>query len=345
MKINFAQLNNHLAKSLLPIYLVTGEEILLVSDAIKAISSALTLEGFQEKKIVEITAHFNWSNFKAEISTVSLFSAKQIVECRFNQLKINKEAAEWLVAFCQKPIPDTVLLITVAKADSATQKSTWYKTIEKTGLIVTIWPPQKNEIVQFIKTRLAAYQLTAAPDVIELLMNLNEGNLLALQQSIEKLSLLYQNKALNYLEVTQALHDNARYSVFALSDCVLAGQSQQIMKTLQQLQLEQIEPILILWVLHKELVTMININASLKTMNIDTALQKNAVWPKRYPLIKAALQRLQKQDLNILLTACSRLDMMIKGLVKGNVWDELLSLALQLAGVSIFDKGVAYDLQ
>jgi len=56
------------------------------------------------------------------------------------------------------------------------------------------------------------------------------------------------------------------------------------------------------------------------------------VWEKRKPLIRKALSRTRSAEWENLLMCCGRLDRLIKGQGTGRVWDELLELALGIAG-------------
>ena len=49
MKLNHAQLEQHLTKPLSPVYFITGEELILKNEALTQIRKAATQQGFTEK--------------------------------------------------------------------------------------------------------------------------------------------------------------------------------------------------------------------------------------------------------------------------------------------------------
>jgi DNA polymerase III subunit delta len=57
------------------------------------------------------------------------------------------------------------------------------------------------------------------------------------------------------------------------------------------------------------------------------------VWDKRKPPVRTGLQRHNLNRWQLLLRRAGRIDRMIKGVEAGNPWDELLQLALLMAGV------------
>jgi len=60
VKIQANQLNSQLQKSLAPCYLVTGDEHLLVSEALDAIRDAARQQGFTSRDLHVTSASFDW---------------------------------------------------------------------------------------------------------------------------------------------------------------------------------------------------------------------------------------------------------------------------------------------
>ena len=64
MKISANQLNAHLKKSLLPCYLVTGDEPLLVQEALDQIRAAARAQGFGSRELFITTTGFDWTDLR-----------------------------------------------------------------------------------------------------------------------------------------------------------------------------------------------------------------------------------------------------------------------------------------
>ena len=82
MKIQANQLKSQLQKGLAPCYLVTGDEHLLVSEALDAVRNAARQRGFTSRDLHVATAGFDWVQLSNSTSNLSLFAEKRIVELR-----------------------------------------------------------------------------------------------------------------------------------------------------------------------------------------------------------------------------------------------------------------------
>lgn len=84
MKIQADQLPSHLKKNLAPCYLVTGDEHLLVDEALDSIRQASRDNGFSSRESHVATTGFDWAQFEGSTSNLSLFAEKRIIEltCR-----------------------------------------------------------------------------------------------------------------------------------------------------------------------------------------------------------------------------------------------------------------------
>jgi DNA polymerase-3 subunit delta len=78
LKIRANQLSSHLKKSLAPCYLVTGDEHLLVSEALDAIRDAAKARGFGNRELHVATTGFDWVQLTASTGNMSLFAEQRI---------------------------------------------------------------------------------------------------------------------------------------------------------------------------------------------------------------------------------------------------------------------------
>ena len=92
------------------------------------------------------------------------------------------------------------------------------------------------------------------------------------------------------------------------------------------------DPILVLWALSRETRQMAKIQVSVQAGTPATqAMRAAGVWDSRQALVGKALRRLPLPRLQEALKRAADIDRMVKGLLKGDVWDELLQLGLSLA--------------
>jgi len=333
MKIPFTQLQSQLSKALAPIYFISGDEPFQVDEACRMVRATAEQQGFTERQVLHVERGFDWSALLAESNNLSLFAEKKLIELRIPNAKPGREGTKALQEFAESFPQDTCLLICAGKLEAAQTKSKWMKTLEQAGVLLQVWPVEATRLPQWIQQRLSLRKLSAAPEALKLLADRVEGNLLAADQELEKLRLLYGEGELSTEQIRSAVSDSARYDIFSFADAALAGEPERVTKLLFGLKTEGVESILMLWALHREIRTLTLIHSDMTSgSNIEPAMAAQRVWDKRKPLIRGALQRSCSEKVEHWLKNCRRIDRIIKGQEAGRAWDDLLELALQVSG-------------
>lgn len=323
------QLDAALKRELKPLYLLSGDVPLLLQETRDKIRQAAYQSGFIQREILTVEPGFDWDVLQQRLQTRSLFSDKSVIDLRL--LKWEERCSNIIMDYLNAPANDLLLIISMPKLTSAQQKTKWFKAIGAAGETISIWPIGPHELPQWIRQRLQAAELKADPESIQLLAEWTEGNLLATQQAIEKLQLLYPQQMIDREIMLSILNDNARFSVYDLSNAALLGNADRVTRIIAHLQFEGTEPTIILWALSREIRHLIDLlyQKEQHGTSINQLVQKE--WQSRKSLLSAALQR---QNLTTLLNCLQRachIDQMIKGLRAGSYWNALESLALLMA--------------
>ena len=339
MRLRANQLDTELKKNLLPIYFVTGDEPLLIQEALDNIRLACKQQGYDERKILEVDRKFNWQSLVEESNTLSLFSEKILTELRLGGSKPGVPGGKALQSYCKALPEDRVLLISANKVDAGTLKTKWCSEIDRVGAIIQIWPISLNEMPQWLGLRSRKMGLKIEHDAIQLLADRLEGNLLAAQQELEKLRLLYPDvsEEIDADKVLLSVSDASKYDVFNLTDACLNGDAKLCAKIMNSLKLEGLEVSIVLWALSKEIRLLAAlVRANLKGMNLQTIFKEQRVIQKRQPQLSQAARRLSLTRLQQLLDQCKIVDDLIKGAQKGiDPWDILNKVAFGIAGVAL----------
>lgn len=332
MKLYQEQLKQHLKNNLASIYLLSGDEPLLIQESCTAIRERAKQDGFTERQFIQADKNFNWQNLLTTANNLSLFSEKTIIELSIPNAKPGDAGSKALQAYVKNPPADKILLITTSKLDASSQKSKWFKALESAGVFIAIWPTDKSRLPQWITQRMQHNELKTTQEGLKLLAEYGEGNLLALAQEIEKLRLLYGPGNLNTEQIALAIADNSRFNIFDLVDHALAGAGKKVIHILRCLKNEKTEPTLILWALARELRSLAAMSKTMQQgYSAEQVIQQFHVWPKRKPYIKQALQSHNYNGILAILQQCAALDRIIKGVAPGNIWDELEKLCLKLS--------------
>ena len=337
MKLSPAQLGKHLQGPLAPVYVVSGDEPLLCQEACDAIRAACRQQDFSERQVFNVEAGFDWGQLAEVGASLSLFAERRLLELRIPNGKPGDKGAAALLDYLARPAEDTVLLISLPKLDGSTQKTKWAKALIDGKLVqfVQIWPVDAAQLPQWIRQRLAQAGLAADQEAVELIAARVEGNLLAAVQEIEKLKLLAKGGQVTAETVQAAVADSARYDVFGLIDAALQGHPEHVLRMLDGLRGEGVEPLFIMTMLAREVRQLANI-ALLYSQGVplDRAFSqaRPPVWDKRRPLVSKALQRHDVGGWQRLLMSAQHIDEQIKGQAEGNPWTGLANLALQISG-------------
>lgn len=335
MRVYPEKLSGHLQQQLLPVYLISGEEPLLVQECSDAVRTAARDAGCTDREIVDTEAPgFDWSQLAANAATMSLFGDRKLVELRLPGGKPGAEGSKALIEYLElSDGSDDILLIVAGKIDKQSTNSKWYKALDKAGASVQVWPVKAHELPRWLQQRLGAAGLEIDRDALELLSDRLEGNLLAAVQEVEKLKLLAEGGRVSVATVTEAVSDNARYNIFDMADRALAGDAASSVKMLRGLCAEGTEATVALWSLLKDIRTLQQARAAVDAgQRPQQALSELRVFKSRLGLMQSALERHNRGSLIRLQSRASATDGAIKGFADGKPWDQLESLALALAG-------------
>lgn len=333
MKLRAEQVEGHLAGTLAPLYLVSGDEPLLVGEAVDAIREAARARGFSERTVFHADRTFDWNELAHTAGSLSLFAERRIVDLRLPSGRPGDSGARALADYAAAPPPDNLLLLTLPRLDAQQQKTKWFKAIESAGVVIQIWPPEGADFADWVARRMRTQGLEPDAAAAALLAERVEGNLLACVQEIEKLRLLNGPGPVDADRVIQAVTDSARYDVFDLVDGALDGDPVRCVRIARGLEGEGVEPTLVLWALARAIRAHARFAAAIgRGERLETLIQWDKAWSRRQPLIRRALGRHGLRSWWRMLRQAGAVDRMIKGRAAGNVQDELLQLSLMIAG-------------
>lgn len=324
MHITPEQLPAHLEGHFAPLYAVTGDEPLRALEAADAIRAAAKARGFTDRKIFSVTQHFDWAGPKAELSGMSLFGDKALVDLRIPGGKPGKDGGAELEALAAMAHADCALLITFP-GDWSTLKTAWCRALEGAGVLVESRSIDRAALPAWIGERLKRQQQSADRETLEFIAQRVEGNLLAAHQELQKLALLEPPGRLAPETVRDAVLNVARYDVFKLSEAVLSGDLGRLRRMLDGLKGEGEAPPLILWALTDDVRTLARIRRGDRVFGKGPRL---GAYEKR-------ARSIRPRQIGEALKHAAAIDRLIKGLrpreLSGDVWEEFYRLGARLA--------------
>ena len=333
MKISSEQLQSQLARELKPLYTVYGAETLLAIEASDLIRARARAEGYTEREVLTVESGFKWGHLALAAGTQSLFAARKLLELRIPTGKPGAEGGAAIQSYCDALPAETVTLIHLPDLDWRTLKTGWFDVLERAGVAVEARLVARKALPQWLAGRLKAQNQDADARTLEFIAERVEGNLMAAYQEVQKLALLHPPGTISFEDARDAVLDVARYDVFSIGEALLEGDVARLARMLDGLRGEGAAPPLVLWAMTEE------IRAIGKTITGVAAGKPLAMLWRDARVFGAAHQNLMQQShkrfslgqVSDALRHAAGIDRTIKGLTKGDAWDELLQLALRFA--------------
>lgn len=331
--IRLDQLEAQLDRALAPLYVIHGDEPLLSLEAADAVRQRGRAAGFTQRDVHVVERGYDWSRLGAAASSMSLFGDRTLIELRMPTGKPGTEGAAAIEAHCRAISPDVLTLVSLPRLDRKTQGSAWFTALTRAGVIVDVYTVDRARLPQWIAQRLARQQQRATPEALAFMADCVEGNLLAAHQEVQKLGLLFPDGELDFEQIRAAVLDVARYDVYQLSEALLGGDTKRLARVLDGLRGEGEAPNRALWVMSEDVRAVLRVQAARREGRaLQDVFRAHRIWGEpRQRLVGTAAQRLSGERLEAGLAQAAAADRTIKGLTRGDAWDELLQLGLQLA--------------
>jgi len=332
LKIQANQLSAHLKKSLAPCYLVTGDEHLLVAEALDVIRENARERGFSARELHVATTGFDWAQLTASSGNMSLFAEQRIIELRLPTGKPGRTGGQAIIELVEVSGPDNLFIVTAPKLDRGSAASKWAKAIEQKGVTLPIWPVGVRELPGWIANRMRGVGLKPERDAVTLIADRVEGNLLAAGQEIEKLRLLLGEGPVSAEDVNDSVANSSRYDVYKLTDAALGGDAGRAVKILSGLRAEGVEPVIVMWALTRELRTLSLLDEIVRQGgDLGGAMQRNGVWRNRQGLVRRCISRHKQGDFHRMLKVSGRADAAAKGQRQGDPWQMATDIVVGMA--------------
>ncbi|MGE8655732.1 MAG: DNA polymerase III subunit delta [Achromobacter sp.] len=338
------RLADHLQRAgnrLAPLYTVSGDEPLLVTEAVDALRAAGRAAGYTERLSMVMDARSDWSAVVAATQSVSLFGDRRILELKIPTGKPGKSGADTLARLAeqaekQADNPDTLILVALPRLDKATRESRWMQALNRGGMTVDIASVERARLPAWVGQRLARQNQRTDNATLQWMADKVEGNLLAAHQEIQKLGLLYPEGQLAAEDVERAVLNVARYDVFGLRDAMLAGDIARTIRMIDGLRAEGEALPLVLWAVGEEIRLLARV-AQARSLGQDAnaLMRRLRIFGTHERLALQALGRVRPDVWPAAVQHAHEVDRLIKGLsVPGRLsdpWEEMTRLALRVA--------------
>ncbi len=306
MKATLAVLAAQLERELPAAFLISGDEPLQAQEAADLIRARARGAGVVEREVIFIErADHDWERVRQSAQSLSLFASRRLIELRLRSARVGEKGARALASLIEAAGNDFLLLILCRELERESAGAAWVQALEARGAWLRVVPVRREQLPRWLQQRAGALGLALDPAAAQLLAEHSEGNLLAARQELDTLALLLPaGTSVGVAEVAAAGTDSARFDIWRLADAVREVDAARVLRILGAMQAEDQPAPLVLWVL-------------LRTLRSQRNARAAAGAARGY---------------GRLLARAARADRVVKGQTRGDAWDELGLLGLELCG-------------
>lgn len=334
MRLAQSQLESHLKQGLKPLYVLVGDEPLAQRECLDAIRAAARAQGYDERTALTVERNFNWQQLQHYGQSISLFASRRLLELNIPSGKPGTEGGKALQALANTPLSDTTAVIILPALEREAKNSAWFSALEAQAQTIALNEVDAANLPKWIAGRLAQQGQHTGVETLDFLAHQVEGNLLAANQEVQKLGLLYPQGELSDAAVREAVLNVSRYDAFQLGEAVLLGDAERTVRILQGLQDEGENAVAVMNPLMWVLRPLVRIKqAEARGENVATAMANARIYGDRQALVKRALSRLSLRQLEAALQKIADIDRIAKGVMAGDAWLEISRLCFGLARV------------
>ena len=322
MLLNPEQLRRHTEEPLQALYFIGGDELLLVEDACQVIVKAASEQGFTERERYDIGPGTDWTDVFSGASSMSLFSSKRMLDIRLPAKGVDRAGSDALRAYLENPIEEMLVLVRAGPVEWRQRSSAWFKTLEKKAVVVLTSTVSVKELPRWVGARADKGGLKLSRDAIEALVDRAEGNLIAVEQELQKLRLLNYPPGTEITIDELSLGNASHFESFELIDTAFSGDAPRARKMLRTLRQEGVAIYMVVGALAAQLRRAYQVSIG----------RRERLARNRKAAVDAVVRRHSSQGIETALVECGRLDQQAKGMLRGEAWDSLERLILSISG-------------
>ena len=218
-----------------------------------------------------------------------------------------------------------IALIIESSIEKTPASGAWIKNFDANGLIINCSKLKTMEEKIWLKNQLEFVDDNDKKSFIDNIYEMNIGNLVAQQNEINILKLIYKSgmKASGIFE-----NDSAEFIPFDLEDEIIALNTSHALRIINSIKESEAHyaPLLV-WIIGK---IINNSTAAKQNSNPQSNLQKSGVWSNKISSYINFMKIHSMQKLISLQKNIYELDLTSKGLNKRNFWDDIDNIIIKM---------------
>ena len=328
MKVNCLNFSDSKDSRYLFLY---GSELIIKQDIADQILQSLKAQGFNDK----VSLHQDELDQTEEIIMRnvggSLFQEKLILHLKHTSGKF-PEKIKSILENQHLYNSENLALIVESSIEKIPASGNWIKNMDEKGLMVSCGKLKTVEEKLWLKRQLEFLPKSLLPMFGGSIFQNNEGNLLGQMNEVRLLKLLFSaDQDIDEIETNNIVFHSG-LSAFELEDVIIDRKFEKVLQTIKFLKEHDSQNSApLIWMIAKI------INACLESSqaaNKKSALIKSGVWSSKISQYLSLIKHSKTSEFMQLSDQMLRLDLINKGIIKSNVWEQIEKIILQLKGVT-----------
>ena len=305
------------------VFFTYGPEIILRNNSIDYINNFFKEKDFTEKKIITENNFSNIEQIIAENAGGSLFGSKTIIEIIHSGGKVPKEITN-IFEINEINRFENIVINIRSSIEKINKSTKWFKLMDNYSLIIECNKLKSFEEKIWIKSQLSFMEDVDAKKYTNRISDIFSGNLVAQQNEINILKLIYSNGDDN----EKIDFDSAEFLPYELEDKIIELNTKYALRIVKSIKKndEHYGPLLV-WIIGKI------INASIGGHQNKNNLEKAGIWRNKIPNYLNFMKHNSLKEIVPLQKKIFELDLASKGLAgitKDQFWQELDNMVIDL---------------
>ena len=328
MKVNCLNFSDSKDSRYLFLY---GSELIIKQDIADQILQSFKAQGFNDKVSLHQDELDQADDIIMRNVGGSLFQEKLILHLKHTSGKF-PEKIKLILENQHLYNSDNLALIIESSIEKTPTSGNWIKNIDEKGLIVSCGKLKTAEEKLWLKRQLEFLPKSLLPMFGGSIFQNNEGNLLGQMNEVRLLKLLFSSDQDIDETETNNIVFHSGLSAFELEDVIIDRKFEKVLQTIKFLKEHDSQNSApLIWMIAKI------INACLESSqaaNKKSALIKSGVWSSKISQYLSLIKHSKTSEFMKLSDQMLRLDLINKGIIKSNVWEQIEKIILQLKGVT-----------
>jgi len=312
-------------------FFLHGDELILKQDIADRILKSLKADGFNDKVSLHQDELDQFEDIVMRNAGGSLFQEKLILHVKHSSGKF-PEKIKTMLENNHIYSSENLALIIESSIDKTPASGIWIKNIDDQGLIVECRTLKTAQEKLWLKRQLEFLPENLLPMFGGSIFQNNEGNLLGQMNEVRLLKLLFEGEQDVSSIGTTNIVFHSGLSAFELEDIIIERNFEKVLRTINFLkEHDQQNSAPLIWMIAKIINSCLE---SIQATNKKSALINSGVWSSKIGSYLNLIKNGSASDFSQLSEEMLKLDLINKGIIKSNVWEQIEQIILQLKGVT-----------